>query len=247
LAEGSAGQTRNIAGQKTLISRTIHDMAYDPVHDELVVPSFYAQAILTFRGDANGDVAPVRKIFGPHTQLKNPEAVDVDPVNGEIFVPFEGRVLVFPRLADGDTAPVRILGGPDSELYNGQAGRVHVDPMNDVLIARRNKGGVAIFDRNASGNAKPRRIIAGTGNMMTIYPPKGWIISTVGDQERYMPRDYVGVWSIHDNGNVPPTWIIGRGIFRDIRGVTIDPQHQLVIVTDKNLNAIVTFHVPEIF
>lgn len=222
-------------------------MAYDPIHDEIVVPGFYAQAILTFRGDANGDVAPIRKIFGPHTQIKNAEAVDVDPVNGEIFATFEGRVLVFPREANGDTAPIRILGGPDSGILNGQAGRVHADPVNNVLIVRREGGGIAIFDRTASGNAKPRGVIPGTGNMMTLYPPKGLIISTVGDLIRHVPGDYIGVWSVHDNGDVPPRWTIGKGIFYDIRGVTIDPEHKLVIATDKNLNAILTFHVPEIF
>ncbi len=65
----------------------MHDMAYDPVRDEIVVPQFFAFAILTFRGDADGDVAPVRKIFGPSTQLKNPMALALDPIHGEIFVP----------------------------------------------------------------------------------------------------------------------------------------------------------------
>ena len=64
-------------------------MAYDNVHDEILVPSFYAFAILTFRGDANGNVAPVRKIFGPHTRLKNPQAVAVD--HERIFVAGSGR------------------------------------------------------------------------------------------------------------------------------------------------------------
>src|SRR2546426_12414997 len=103
----------------------MHDMAYDPVRDEIVVPSFYAFAVLTFRGDAHGDVAPIRKIFGPHTELRNNEALAVDSVHGEIFVPQDDRVLVFPREADGDVAPIRILGGPDAGL---RLGRVTVDP-----------------------------------------------------------------------------------------------------------------------
>src|SRR5437870_1595711 len=115
----------------------MHDMAYDPVRDEIIVPQFYAYAILTFRGDANGDVGPVRKIFGPRTQIKNSEAVAIDPVHGEIFVPSAGaypaqtdgrpsqrlggndRILVFPRDADGDVAPIRVLGGPDTGLSLG--------------------------------------------------------------------------------------------------------------------------------
>ena len=87
LANGGAKPVRAIAGQNTLFTRTIHDMAYDAVHDEILVPSFYAFAILTFRGDATGDVAPVRKIFGPSTGLLNTQAVAVDGVHGEVFVP----------------------------------------------------------------------------------------------------------------------------------------------------------------
>ena len=249
LAEGSVNPTRKIAGQNTLISRTIHDMTYDPVHDEIIVPSFYAQAVLTFRGDADGDVAPVRKIFGPSTQLHMTEAVGIDSVNGEIVVPQYGRVLVFPREADGDVAPIRILEGPDTQLHSGQAGRAHVDPINNVLVARLTRGlGLGVFDRTASGNTKPLRVITGAGSMFTLYPPKGLIIAAGrGPGDRHDVGDYIGVWSIHDSGDAPPRWVIGSQIFYDIRGVAFDAEHQLVMATDKNLNALVTFHVPEIF
>jgi hypothetical protein len=251
VAEGSVNPTRKIAGQNTLFTRTMHDMAYDPVRDEIIVPQFYAFAILTFRGDADGDVAPVRKIFGPRTQLKNSEAVAIDPIHGEIFVPSapfansgNTRVLVFPRDADGDVAPIRILEGPDTGL---RLGRVTVDPVNNLLITS-GGGGLRIFDRTASGNTKPRAVISGDlGGLMTTYPPKGLILTRVGAGDRHDAGDYIGVWSIHDNGNVPARWTIGKGVFYDIRGIAIDPKNKIVIVTDKTLNAIVTFYVPEIF
>jgi hypothetical protein len=125
LANGGARATRAIAGQNTLFTRTIHDMAYDPVRDEIIVPQFFAFAILTFRGDANGNVPPLRKIFGPNTQLKNTQALAIDPIHGEIFVPQGDRVLVFPREADGDVAPIRILGSAESPV---DGGRLTVDP-----------------------------------------------------------------------------------------------------------------------
>src|SRR5262249_61983464 len=103
-------------------------MAYDSVHDEILVPSFFAFAILTFRGDANGDVSPLRKIFGPSTQLLNPQAVAVDGVHGEIFVPQGNRVLVYPRDANGDEAPIRILEGPET---GGGGRRVTIDPRDN--------------------------------------------------------------------------------------------------------------------
>jgi hypothetical protein len=227
----------------------MHDMAYDPVRDEIVVPQFYAYAILTFRGDADGDVAPIRKIFGPHTRLKNPEALAVDPIHGEIFVPESDKILVFPREADGDVAPIRVIEGPNAGL---RLGRVAVDPVNNLVIAG-GRNSFSIFDRTASGNVKPRAVISGpnarlSGNLlMTTYPPKGWLISAVNSGDRHDTGDYVGVWSVHDSGDVAARFVMGGGLFRDIRGIAIDPKSKSVIATDKTLNSIVTFHVPEIF
>ena len=245
-------------------------MAYDPVRDEILVPGFFNFSILTFRGDANGDAAPVRKIMGPKTQLKNPQAVAIDAVHGEIFVPQGNRVLVFPRDANGDVAPIRILEGPDTGLG---AGRVTVDPVHNVLITANASGGgggsgdrvaaIRIFDRMASGNTKPLRVITGPGAkdawLMTIHPEKGMIFAVVrpgntGGQEgdvsgRFAPEDYVGVWSVFDDGNVPARFTIGGPnlLLKDARGIAIDAKSQDVLVSDKTLNAVFRFHVPEAF
>ena len=257
LANGGAKATRAIAGQNTLFTRTIHDMAYDPVRDEIVVPGFFNFAILTFRGDANGDAPPVRKIFGPSTQLKNPSVLALDPVHGEIFVPQGNRMLVFPRDADGDVAPIRILGGPDTGLG---ASHATVDPVNDLLIVEGGNG-IRIFNRTASGNTKPLRVITGPGAgdawEMTTYPPKGLIFVVVRPGStseydlsgRHDLEDYVGVWSIHDNGNVPPLLTIGgpNSLLKDARGIAVDPKNKNVYVSDKTLNAVLTFNVPEAF
>ncbi len=252
IANGSAQPTREIAGQNTLFTRTMHDMAYDPVRDEIVVPQFFAFAILTFAGDADGNVAPIRKIFGPSTQLKNPHAVAVDPIHGEIYVPGredDHRILVFPRDADGDVAPIRILE-TDSE-----PDRVAVDPVNNVIVV---SGGprLRIYDRTASGKAQPRSVITIPASMgrrstglMAINPENGMIFVHVSGGGRHVAQDFVGVWSIHDQGEVAPRWTIGgpNGVLKNTRGVALDIKNKNVIVTDKTLNAILTFHVPEAF
>jgi len=269
LANGGAKPVRAIAGQNTLFTRTIHDMAYDPVRDEILVPSFFAFAILTFRGDANGDVPPVRKIFGPSTQLLNPQAVAIDAVHGEIFVPQGNRVLVYPRDANGDVAPIRILEGPDTGLG---AGRVTIDPVHNLMITASGEGGsgrsarpgIRIFDRMASGNTKPLRTITGPGAkdawLMTTHPVNGMIFAVVrpgntggenGDDigGRFALEDYVGVWSVFDDGDAPPRLTIGGPnlLLKDARGIAIDPKNKDVIVSDKTLNAVFRFHVPEAF
>jgi hypothetical protein len=266
LANGAIKPTRSIAGQSTLMSRTVHDMAYDPVRDEILVPSHYAMAILTFRGSANGDVPPVRKIFGPKTQLVIPEALALDPVHGEIFVPQGRRVLVFSRDADGDVAPIRILEGPDTQL---QASRLAVDPLNNVLVVS-GGGGIRIYDRTASGNTKPLRFIRTDRSwLLTTNPERGLIFVAIAggvgfqSPNRVIPEeraladlhsrhdsdDYIGVWSIYDDGNAPPRWTIGgpNTVLRDVRGIALDPKNKTVIVSDKTLNAMLTFRVPEVF
>jgi hypothetical protein len=251
LANGAANPTRAIAGQNTLFTRTIHDMAYDPGRDEIVVPAFYAFAILTFRGDANGNAAPIRKIMGGHTKLLNTEGLTLDPIHGEIFVPQGNRVLVFRQDADGDVSPIRILEGPSTQLNTR---RLTVDPINNVLIASGGNG-LRIYDRTASGNAMPRGVISGPNSLasgaskLTNYPPKGWILAGVKMGGRHDAQDFVGVWSIHDNGDVAPRWTVGgpNGLLGDVRGVAVDAKNKSLIVADKTLNAVLTFHVPEIF
>ena len=228
----------------------MHDMAYDPIHDEIIVPQFFAFAILTFAGDADGNVAPIRKIMGPSTQLKNTHALAVDPVHGEIFVPGrhgDNRVLVFPREADGDVAPIRILE------MDKTPGRVGVDPVHNRLVVSGGPG-LHIYDRTASGKAEPLNVITippdmgrrSTG-LMAINPDSGMIFVRVSGGGRHDAEDFVGVWSVYDDGEVAPRWTIGYGMLKDVRGVAIDAKSESVFVTDKTLNSILTFHVPEAY
>ena len=259
LAEGNAKPTRSIAGQHTLITRTIHDMAFDPVRDEIVVPQFYAQAIMTFRGGANGDEAPIRIISGPKTQITNPARIAADFVHNEVYIPQDERILVFPRDGQGDVAPIRIIEGPDTQM---SASTIQVDPVNNLIIVGgsdetgRNRGGqVLLFNRTDQGNVKPLRAIRGPKSqlgrigLMAVYPPRELYLVGVPSSQNSSPNNFVGVWSERDNGDVPPRWMIGgpNSVLRQVRGLTLDPKHKSVIVSDKYLNSILTFSFPEIF
>ena len=262
LADGNTAPLRKIEGQTALLGRTMHSIAYDAIHDEFTVPQQLSQAILTFRGDANGEVPPLRIIQGPLTQLQAPDRLDVDAVHNEIFVPEGDRVLVFRRDASGNVAPIRILQGPDTQLA---AEAVAIDPIHNVMVVGGRQSGVGtrllIFNRTDQGNVKPKAVIGGPksgmatlGGPFTVYPPKGEIIVSVREErgeERVTASEesYVGVWSIHDNGDVPPRWTIGgpKGVLRMVRGVALDPKNKSLIVSDKHLNAVMTFYFPEIF
>lgn len=255
LADGGAERLRAIEGQATLLGRTMHAIAYDATHDEIIVPQQFGQAILTYAGDASGEAPPKRVIIGSETQLRRPDRVAVDSQNNEILVPEDDKILIFPREGNGNVAPIRVLGGRGAGVADTNA--VAVDARRNLLVVAGSYwqgddrvNALMIFDRTASGDTKPKRVITGLSQNrnIAIDPVGGWIYvtlpGTVAD-----PYGYVGVWNIQDDGEVPPRFRIGGpdGALRLPRGVVLDPKNESVIVSDKKLNAILTFKVPEIF
>jgi DNA-binding beta-propeller fold protein YncE len=266
-ADKNALPVREIKGRHTMTNRTMHAMSYDELHDEIVVPSRAGQAIMTFRGGANGDEAPIRIIQGPKTGLRQFDKLSVDPVNNEVFVFFGNSVVFFDRLANGDVPPKRILNPRGLS-----ANHARVDPIHNLLIVG---GGdkIWIFDRTAEGNAEPKAIIGGgpksgvrVGQGMALYPPGGKILINVpggggddegrGDESQAASpeqlasdRAHIAVWSIDDRGDVPPMWTIAgpKGALRQPRGLTLDPKNKTVIVSDKYLNGVLTYSFPELF
>ena len=260
LADGGESPVRKIEGQKTKLGRTMHSIIYDPIHDEISVPQDFAHAILTFRADAEGEQAPIRILQGSQTRLNGPERHSVDPVNNEILVPQGDEILVFDREAVGNVAPKRIHKGPDTKLG---ADAVAVDTQRDLLVVvgtHETEGlKIRIYPRTAEGNTPPLRQIGGPNSMITrmggpfaLYPPTGRIILTMRPRQvgsLGADDSFTGVWNITDNGDVPPQWTIGgpRGALLMPRGVAIDEKNKSIIVTDKRLNAILTYYFPEIF
>src|SRR4051812_30256346 len=253
-ADGNAPRTRAIEGQDTMLGRTMHGIDYDEARDEIVVPQQFGQAILIFKGAAAGETAPVRVIQGSRTMLTALDRLAVDSVNHEIYVPEGDRVLVFDLLANGNVAPKRVLGGPDTGFT--AAGSVAIDSTRNIIIvgaeARSADGRglpqLAIFDRTAAGNVKPKRVISGpksrlndTGNIR-IYPQGGLVFTT-------QQTGYIAVWSVDDDGDVPPRFTVGgpNGLLQKPRGLDLDPKHNAVIVSDKQLNAVLTYEMPQLF
>ena len=267
MATENAAPTRVIFGQKTLLSRTMHDIRYDELHDEILVANPFAQALLVYRGGATGQEAPIRVIQGPHTLLAGTtvagfDRVEVDPIHNEILAPNGDSILVFPRDGNGDVAPIRIIKGPDTQLRGGQA--IAVDPVNNLIIIGDSRPGngpyngvLTVFDRLGQGNIKPRAMIGGPKsgivriNQIQAYGPKGWIIAAQpgGSGEEPKEEVWVGVWSKDDNGDVPPRWRIGgpKSTLKKPRGVVLNPTNKEIIVADMRLNAILTYSFPEIF
>ena len=250
----------------------MHGFGFDPIHDEIVVNSPLAQAILTFRGGANGEEPPIRVIQGPHTKIIGTanggnDKVSVDPANNEILLPtgdgsglgepgtVPSAVLIFARDANGDVAPKRILSGPDTQIVGTPA--VIADPVRNLLVVNLNNA-LLIFDRTAEGNTKPKAIIRGPrsqvgSNGNVAISPTGMILTRC-------TGDAVCAWSINDNGDVPPRWKIPVKQISGYRisGLALDPAHKEIIFSAGGwgkgdyppsgiMNAVFTFSWPELF
>src|SRR6266850_2365817 len=259
-ADKNAVPTRIIEGQNTRLNRTVHAIAYDEIHDEIVVQSNIGQAVVTYRGGATGDEAPIRIIQGPRTLLRDPQTLFIDPVHDEIFVFNMGTddtMLVYDRLAQGDAAPKRVLKSP------GAIGGVgDVDPVSNLIFLSGRNNGVLVYNRTAEGTAPPLRTIGGgpiSGLMrpgrIVVHPPTHSVVvtSSAGQGTRdpetmnLTPQAYVGVWNEDDSGDVAPRWTIAKGYLYMPRGLTLDPKKKTVIVSDKYMNSVMTFSLPELY
>jgi hypothetical protein len=61
-------------------------------------------------------------------------------------------------------------------------------------------------------------------------------------------RSFMGAWHIDEESHSPPRHAFGGpGFFGRGMGVAVDAKNRAVIVSDKDLNAVLTFDVPEVF
>jgi hypothetical protein len=263
LANGGQPPARTVFGQASKLSRTMHDIRYDEIHDEFLVVNPFAEAILTFRGGSSGQEGPIRIIQGPHAKIGG-SRMDVDPVHNEIFVPDNNKIRVYAREANGDTSPIRIIEGPDTQLVSAES--LSVDPFNNILVVGFNKGegerdpdgAILIFNRTDNGNVKPRAVIRGPKsgiiriNQMAVNPARRLIVAAMpGHVEQMEPADaFLGVWTYDDNGDVAPKWKIPVGPRTTLKkpfGVVLNTKNKEVIISDMRMNGVLTFSGPEIF
>lgn len=234
------------------MTRSIHDIRYNAVDDEIVVPVSDGNAILTFRGGANGQEAPIRILQGPKTGLGS-SRLDIDVVHREIFVP-GGGIRVFPLDANGDVAPIRVISGPATR---NPGGSIAVDPINNLIAVPGADRSILIFDRTANGNVPPLRVISGANtqidriNQMAINPASRLIFVAMPGIQSYMepPRFFVGMWSLDDDGDEAPKWAItgDKTTMGKTFGIALNPVNKEIYVSDMRRHGILTYSVPEAF
>ncbi len=259
-ANGNAVAKRTIDGQATLQARTNHQIGIDTIHDEIVAPNPFAQAILFFRGSANGEEAPIRVIQGPKTKLVYVDNVAVDAGHGEVVAAqtLTNSVLIFSREPGGNVAPIRIIHGPKTKL--DQPWKASVDPVNN-LIAVTTKKSVLVFDRTANGDVAPKWSIEGpsiramTPRILTpvLYPEGKKIFVTMRVKHTNDPA--IAVWKYGDTGDVAPWAVIKSTPTTRLTtltngGMAINPEGKEIMALAGEVygsERILIFYTPELF
>ncbi|HLH75166.1 MAG TPA: hypothetical protein VKV28_00035 [Candidatus Binataceae bacterium] len=278
LASGGQAPVRIVHGQRTRLTRTGHGIAYDAVRDEIVSSEATAGAIVVFKGGVDGDRAPIRIIQGPRTQLHQPWAVAVDDVHQELLAADykTGAVLTYPLLAQGDVAPIRIIQGPRTGL-GAETGGLAVDARRGLIVVSSYKSGLYVFNRTDNGNVAPRAHIrgphAGFSRSGQIAVANGLIFAVVGSAGGYRPSydgggfaprkdcvgppdvtmnglmTFIGVWSLDDNGDVPPRHFIHGPAceYTSGNGLAVNPRAGEIYLTDALRNGTFVYLVPSFF
>lgn len=240
--------------------------------------------MVVFPRNAEGDVAPMRKLHTPHRTF----GIAVDEEAQELFLTVQHppQVVVYHKTAKDEDEPIRTLEGRRTQLEDAHG--IAIDTKNNWMFVA-NHGNfidpqapgtgkfeppsITVYPLKASGDTPPLRIIEGprtqlnwpallyfdqereelyvANDQIRMYPPKGWIVATQpgrSDVEE-PPGVFVGVWSIHDNGDVPARWKLGgpKSTLQKPRGVVLNPKHKEIIIADMRLNSVLTYYFPEIF
>ncbi len=207
-AEGDEKPLRIIQGPKTLMGGSMDsdNIEVNPIHNEVYLTQRTSNSVLVFDRRANGDVAPIRIIHGPKTQLRYPRRVTVDPVNNLLAVVGGEEILIFNRTDDGDVAPHCIISGPKTGLPRldlSQNSKAMLNPEAKKIIfsggrrrvprgQERAKPFTAIWNYGDCGDVPPLyRMDEGSASFDLIYEEKE-IIMTGNDTIRvfYMPEAF---------------------------------------------------------
>ena len=115
--------------------------------------------VAAYPSTASGDIAPVRAIVGPHTQLRSPGGIAHDGA-GRIYVANAGSnsITEYASDADGDAPPLRTIHVPGTLTLT----YVAVDAAGEIYagISGAQVAIVMVFAPSASGDAAPIRTIA---------------------------------------------------------------------------------------
>ena len=236
---------RWISGLKTDIGFS-SGVYIDPKNGEIyAIENDIGDSIAVFAHDANGDVAPVRKLNVTHRA----HSIAVDE-EGQVFyltVQYPPQVAVYPKNASGDDKPLRLLEGESTRLSDSHG--IAIDVKNKLMfvnnwgnISQHDSAGtgrfepasITVYPLEANGDTAPSRVIQGPKTQlnwpgqMSVDPESGdlYVANDVGQS--------ILVFGRTDQGDVQPRRVIKgnrTGLSYPI-GLSLDTRNKEVWVSN---------------
>ena len=236
----------------------------DPVTKEVYVINNDTQNWLpVFPRDARGNATPSRYLAAPHGAFGI--AVDEQAQEMYITVQHQNSVVVYRKQAAGDEKPLRQIAGSDTQLEDPHG--IALDTKNKLIFVSNfgnaqvsdsgSRGGrraadtygkfeppsITVYSLNATGDAKPLRIIEGPQTMMN------WPSHLAVHEERQElfvandADDSILVFRTTDTGNVAPIRMIkgpNTGI-KNPPGIALDVKNGEISVASMGTHAVLFF------
>jgi hypothetical protein len=145
--------------------------AAPPAANSITILNASGTSIVTFAGDANGDVAPLDSIAGDQTSLQSASALAID-ASGNEYVATLNAILVFAAGATGNVAPTRTIAGPTALPATDTFVALAVMTDGTIFAASELASGanrdpkILVFAPNANGDVAPTRVITGASTTM---------------------------------------------------------------------------------
>jgi sugar lactone lactonase YvrE len=175
---------------------------------EIYVADTPSGRILRFPARTYGNVAPNHVIGGSKTKLKAPVGMAADS-EGNLYVVdcstncggSEWSILEFAAGSNGNVSPIRDIHGQHTTM--GWADGIAVDASGNMYVTEPDENAVAVFGRDADGDAVPSRYISGSDTH--IFGPIGIAVDSsqlyVGSQA----GEYIVSFPKNADGDIWPS------------------------------------------
>jgi DNA-binding beta-propeller fold protein YncE len=203
-------------------------IAADEQRQELYLTVQDPALVVVYRKQAANNEAPLRFLEGDATELADPHGIALDMTRDLMVISNHGHR--------------RFYGGPAVSTLR-EAWETWINPTDDLNSPPRRRlpglgqfdlPSISIYQRGASGNARPLRVIKGAKTQLNwpshvgVHEQRGEIF-VANDAD-----DSVLVFRITDNGDVAPTRVIKgeRARIKNPTGLTVDQKNNEVWVSN---------------
>ena len=214
-------------------------IAGDEQRQELYLTVQDPAMVVVYRKQAANNEAPLRFLEGDATELADPHGIALDLTHDLLIVSNHGHR--------------RFYGGPAVSTLR-EAWETWISPTDDLNTPPRQRlpglgefelPSIAIYQRGASGNARPLRVIKGPKTQLnwpshvSVHEQRGEIF-VANDAE-----DSVLVFRITDDGDVAPTRVIkgGQARIKNPTGLAVDQRNNEIWVSSMGNYSISVFPV----